>query len=188
MRMSFSNLIAFDDAPFALDQSEPVKLVGAVFAGTRFDGVLIGDIKKDGDDATSCIIKLISDSKFREHIQFLMLQGITFAGFNVVDPNQICNALCLPVLIVTRKEPDFAAIREALFKHVPGGEEKWRIIESIGPMESLNEIWIQRVEISREDAESTLRKFTLHGQIPEPLRVAHLIAGALGTGESKGRV
>ena len=36
-------------------------------------------------------------------------------------------------------------------------------------------------------AEGLLEDFTLHGKLPEPLRIAHLVAGALGRGESRGR-
>jgi uncharacterized protein len=31
------------------------------------------------------------------------------------------------------------------------------------------------------------RPCTLHGNLPEPLRLAHLIAGGVTTGESRGR-
>ena len=55
------------------------------------------------------------------------MQGIAFAGFNVVDVHTLHCALGLPVLVVARRRPDLAAIRRALVNHVRGGARKWRL-------------------------------------------------------------
>ena len=44
-----SNVIGFDDAPFERDHRGKVEVVGTVYAGLRFDGVLIGAVEKDGE-------------------------------------------------------------------------------------------------------------------------------------------
>ncbi|MEZ4568289.1 MAG: DUF99 family protein, partial [Desulfobacterales bacterium] len=113
MQQRFSNVIGFDDAPFPRDHAGKVPIVGVVYAGPRFDGVLIGDVEKDGDDAADRLGALISGSKFREHIQLVMLQGITLAGFNVVNVFALHEILNLPVLVVARKQPDMNSIRTA---------------------------------------------------------------------------
>jgi endonuclease V-like protein UPF0215 family len=38
-----------------------------------------------------------------------------------------------------------------------------------------------------EEARRIVAATTLHGNIPEPLRLAHLIAGGIVTGKSRGR-
>jgi endonuclease V-like protein UPF0215 family len=48
-------------------------------------------------------------------------------------------------------------------------------------------LWIQRAGISLESARAIVADTTLHGNIPEPLRLAHLIAGGITTGKSRGR-
>ncbi|MDJ0872965.1 MAG: DUF99 family protein, partial [Gammaproteobacteria bacterium] len=45
---SFSNVVGFDDAPFARDHRGNVRVVGAVFARDRLDGVLVGRVRRDG--------------------------------------------------------------------------------------------------------------------------------------------
>lgn len=190
MRMSrkrFSNLVGFDDAPFPRNYRGPVKLIGAVFAGLRFDGVLIGEIEKDGRDAAEVLTELIGRSRFREHLQLILLQGIAFGGFNVVDANRLHEKLGLPVLVVSRRLPDLTAIRRALLTRVPHGEEKWALIERLGPMEPVGRVHVQRVGLTPLQAESVIERFAVHSQLPEPLRVAHLIAGAIANGESRGR-
>jgi len=123
----FSNLVGFDDAPFDRDHKGKVKLVGTVYAGLRFDGVLIGEVEKDGFDAADRLATLIGGSRFAEHIQLIMLQGIAFAGFNVVDVFALHERLGLPVLVVSRKQPDMAAIQEALLSHIEAGKAKWAV-------------------------------------------------------------
>jgi len=182
-----ANSVGFDDAPFSRTQRERVAVVGAVFARTRFDGVLIGSVERDGDDATEELVRLLRSSRFDGHVQVVLLQGITFAGFNVVDVAQLASRLRRPVMVVARKRPDWERIRRVLHEHIPGGAQKWARIEALGPMEPLGSLFVQRCGLSREEAAWIVDSLALHGKLPEPLRVAHLIAGAIGRGASHGR-
>lgn len=183
----FSNVVGFDDAPFPREHRGNVKLVGTVYAGNRFDGVLIGEIEKDGFDSAQQLIELIAESRFKDHIQLIMLQGITFGGFNVVDVFAVNKKLGLPLLIVSRKPPDMPAIQKALLMHIGDGEKKWEVIDRLGDMLPAGGVFIQHVGLSRDHATAVLNQFSVHGNIPEPLRSAHLIAGALAHGQSRGR-
>jgi endonuclease V-like protein UPF0215 family len=184
----FSNVIAFDDAPFAPTHTGNVKVVGTVYARLQLNGVLVGEVEKDGLDAAQKLVELVAQSKFAQNVQLVMLQGITLAGFNVVDVFHVHKQLELPVLVVSRKQPDMAAIREALLTRVRGGAEKWALIERLGPMEAVGQVYVQRVGLSLEQARAVVEQFTVEGWIPEPLRTAHLIAGAIVEGQSRGRV
>jgi endonuclease V-like protein UPF0215 family len=163
-------------------------VVGTVFAGARLDGVLIDQVRRDGANAARTLIRMIRRSKFAQHLQLVMLQGIALAGFNVVDVFALNRELRLPVLVIARKQPDLVAVQSALLRRVPGGRRKWSIIERLGPMEPAADVFVQRVGISLEDAAIVIRRFAIHSSIPEPLRAAHLIAGAIATGRSGGRV
>jgi len=46
---------------------------------------------------------------------------------------------------------------------------------------------VQRAGLSYDEAVQVIEKFAVHSHIPEPLRTAHLIAGAVGSGQSRGR-
>ncbi len=183
-----SNLIGFDDAPFRRNSRKRVTVVGAIFANLRFDGVLIGSVKRDGDDATDQLINLLARSRFFDHVQAILLQGITFGGFNVVDIARLYEELNRPVLVVARYMPDFETIQNVLRQQIPGGLQKLARLERAGPMEAVEGVFVQRAGLSRIQAESLIRHFAVHGRIPEPLRVAHLIAGAIARGASRGRV
>ena len=183
-----SHTIGFDDAPCAPDHRGDVAIVGAVFAGLRLEGVLHSHVRRDGANATARLIDLVSRSRFGRQLQLVLLQGIAFAGFNVVDVEALHHTLGLPVLAVTRKRPRLERVRRALLAgRVPGGARKWRLIERLPPVEPAGEVFVQRIGVSAADAGAIVRRLAVHGNVPEPLRTAHLIAGALGRGESRGR-
>jgi len=188
VRRKLTNVVAFDDAPFSHGHRGEVPVVGAVCAGLRLDGVLIGRVRRDGANAARNLVRLVSESRFARHVQLVMLQGVALAGFNVVDVRFLSRRLDVPVLVVSRKQPDMDAVREALLHRVPGGAHKWKLIELLGPMEKTGPVFVQRAGLSLEEARILVDQFAIHGHIPEPLRIAHLIAGALGRGESAGRV
>ena len=171
-------MVAFDDAPFDRAHRGDVTLIGAVFAGLRLDGVLSGRVRRDGANAARVMASLIASSKFVEHLQLIMLQGIAVAGFNVVDVFALHSLTRLPVLVVSKRQPDMDAIRSVLLTRVPGGARKWRILERLGPMERCESVFVQRVGLTLEQCSAVVRRFAVNGREPEPLRVAHLIASA----------
>jgi endonuclease V-like protein UPF0215 family len=182
-----SNVVAFDDAPFERDHRGDVTLVGTVCSRTRLDGVLCGRVRRDGANATARMIALVRDSQFREHVRLVLLQGIAVAGLNVVDVVGLSRELGVPALVVARKRPNLPAMRLAVMRTGAGWERKWRLIERAGPMEALGGVYVQRAGLALDQARGVLAATTLHGKIPEPLRMAHLIAGGITTGVSRGR-
>jgi len=77
--------------------------------------------------------------------------------------------------------------RDALLEQVRGGARKWRLIEAAGPMETMAALYVQRCGITAENAARLLASLQQNSQLPEPLRVAHMIAGGVTTGESRHR-
>lgn len=187
MSKSYSQVIGIDDAPFRREHRGNVRIVGAVFAGPRLEGVLSSKVRRDGANATRVVAAMVRGCRFAPQLQAAMLQGIAFAGFNVVDIQRLCDDLGMPVLVVSRKAPDLDAIRDALRTKVPGGARKWRLIEKAGPMEPMENLWVQRAGLDEESARALLREHARHGHLPEPLRTAHLIAGGIAEGESRHR-
>ena len=183
----FSHVVGFDDGSFERDHRGNVPIVGAVFSGLRLEGVLCGHVRRDGVNSTRTIVRLVSTSKFASQLQLVMLQGIALAGFNVVDVLSLHRELGLPVLAVARREPRLDKIRAALLARVAAGERKWKLIERLGPMEPMAGIFVQRIGIDRDETEEIIRRLAVNGNIPEPLRTAHLIAGGMATGQSRGR-
>ncbi len=182
-----SHVVGFDDAPFERSHRGDVLVVGAVFAGNRMDGVVSTRVRRDGTNAAQRLIDCVTGSKYFDQLQAIILQGIAFAGFNVVDLQRLHEGTGLPVLVVARHRPDLPAIRKALLEQVRGGARKWRLIEAAGPMEAMAGLYVQRCGITAENAARLLAGLQQNSRLPEPLRVAHMIAGGVTTGESRHR-
>jgi endonuclease V-like protein UPF0215 family len=187
-KSGFSHVIGIDDAPFNPRTAGNVLIVGAVFSATRLDGVLSTKVRKDGVNSTSAIVDMVKSSRFYPQTQAILLQGIALAGFNVVDIQKVHRLLQRPVLVVSRKKPDYTAIRKALLEKVPGGKRKWALIEQAGSMEKIHNVYVQRVGMDKASAGRLIQRLAINSTIPEPLRTAHLIAGGVVDGESRHRV
>ena len=183
----YSHVVGFDDGSFTRAHRGDVVVVGAVFSHTRLEGMLAGRVRRDGRNAAATLVRLIAASQFASQLRLVLLQGVALAGFNVVDVEALQRATGMAVLVVARRRPDLSAIRRAL-ERLPGGARKWRLIERLGAMEPAAGLYVQRAGIALPDAERVLDRLALHSRLPEPLRVAHLAAGALARGRSHGRV
>ena len=187
-------ILGVDDGPFEPKSGGKVPLVGAVFRGGRWlDGVLINYIEQDGTDVTERLIEMVNRSRHRGQLRVLMVDGVTFAGFNVLDVKEVFRKTGLPVIVISRELPDMVEIRKAI-KHIPGWRERWKVIRGVGKIYSVrtksrgSPIYMQPIGIKRADAENVVKLTSTRSLIPEPLRVAHLIATAVVRGESYGRV
>ncbi len=113
-----------------------------------------------------------------------MLNGITFAGFNVVDVKVLNAETSLPVIAVTREKPNLAEIWEAL-QHLPKSGERWKAFLNAGEIFAVatrretEKIHMHVAGISAEDAQRILRLTSTRSNIPEALRAAHLIASGI---------
>jgi len=182
-----SYVVGFDDAPFDRAHRGDVAVIGAVFNRSRLEGVIKGKVRRDGANATDNIARLIERSRFGPSLQAVLLQGVTLAGFNVVDLPLLSERLGLPVVAVCRRKPDLAKIRRALLGSVRGGKRKWRVIERLGAAHKHGPIYVQHAGITWERAIALVDRFAINSHLPEPLRTAHLIAGAVARGESRHR-
>jgi endonuclease V-like protein UPF0215 family len=187
MTNHYSHVIGVDDAPFRRGYRGDVVIVGAIFAGTRLEGVVHGRVRRDGVNSTQRIAEMILKSRFASHLQLVLLQGIAVAGFNVVDIHGLAGMLSKPVMVVMRRPPDFAAIRDALLHNVPGARRKLRLVEAAGDVESMEQVFVQRAGIALSDARVVVRQLALFSHLPEPLRTAHLIAGGMSPMQTRQR-
>ena len=174
--------IGFDDAPFS-DGSELVSISGVICSKTRFEGMVWGDIEKDGLDVNETICQLLAKSKFLEQLNLLLTDGITFGGFNVVDLPYLAGELQIPCIALMRRHPDLPKFFSAM-EHVDRRDERKRRIEAAGPIHEQGGFFFQVAGCEVDQAALALQQVTDTGDVPEPLRLAHLIGAAVKLGES----
>jgi len=61
------------------------------------------------------------------------------------------------------------------------------VIERLGAARKHGSVYVQHAGISWERAIALVDRFAINSRLPEPLRTAHLIAGAIALGESRHR-
>jgi endonuclease V-like protein UPF0215 family len=181
-----------DDGKFVPHSKSQVPIVGIVFRGGYWlEGVMSTLIVVDGFDATENIAKMIANSQHQRQLRVIMLSGITFGGFNVVDIKALSFQTGLPVIAVTDRKPNLDEVYAAL-KHLPRSQERWAAVLNAGNIFSVTsrdgrrKIYVEIAGISKPLAEQVLRLTSTRSKIPEPLRVAHLVASGISLNTTQG--
>ncbi|MBW4505360.1 MAG: DUF99 family protein [Scytonematopsis contorta HA4267-MV1] len=175
--------IGFDDAPFVRGSGQKVGVAGVICAGTRFEGMVWGEIQQDGWDATDAICKLLIGGKFLPQLHVVLLDGISLGGLNIVDLPLLATRLERPCVAVMRKYPDLDAVYNAMSR-LPELELRKEVLQRAGRIYEYPPFYFQ---VSGADAPviaEVLKRLTDTGHVPEALRVAHLITSAVVKGES----
>jgi endonuclease V-like protein UPF0215 family len=174
-------VLGVDDGPFTLHRGY-APVVGVVFRGGFWlDGVLSTKVKVDGLDATDKVASMIIDSSHFCQLRIVILDGVTFGGFNVIDIKKLNAITDLPIIVVTRTKPNFDEIHEAL-KSLPRSEERWKAVQNAGPLLEVQtrsrgkKVYVETCGIREADATRIVQITSTRSSIPEALRVAHLIA------------
>lgn len=179
-------VVGIDDAPFKKFTKGKVLVIGTIFrGGTWLDGLLSTKVSIDGTNSTKKLIEMINKCKFKPQLRCILLDGIALGGFNIVDVKELNKKTKIPVMVIIRRYPDFKKINETLKKI--NKAKKYKLIEKAGPVHKLGKIFIQINGLTLEQAKSILKITCTRSLIPEPIRVAHLIASGIITGQSKGK-
>jgi hypothetical protein len=174
-------VLGVDDGPFTPHVGY-APIVGVVFRGGFWlDGVLSTRIKVDGFDATDKISSMIVESPHYRQVRVIMLDGVTFGGFNIVNIKELNAHTKLPVIVITRDKPDFKEIHAAL-RHLPRSAERWKAVGDAGQIFEVQTrsrgrtVYMEICGIHESDARRIVRLTSTRSNIPEALRVAHLVA------------
>ncbi len=176
-------VVGFDDGPFGRRRGLPVPVAGAVCRDCRFEGLVWGQVSRDGLDATDRLCGLLEGGKFLPQLHAVLLHGITLGGLNVVDLEALHQRLGIPCMAFLRKAPDFPAF-EAALKKLPDAAERLAVCRRAGPEHRAESGYFQVCGLDPQMVPGMLARLTEHGKVPEALRLAHLIARAVVTGES----
>ena len=146
------------------------------------DGVALGRTSVGGDDATSSIARLFT--KFgRNDVNIVLVSGAILSLYNVIDVDLLSKKTKLPVICLTYKET--AGIEESIRRHFPGGAEKKleayaKLGRRVGVrLRTGHRVYVRTAGVEPDTSKPVLDMFTLQGSVPEPIRVAKLLARAL---------
>lgn len=181
-----ARILGIDDSPFDKFRDKRTLVIGTFFrGGSSLDGVMSTTVAVDGADATAKIIRMVKKSKFYTQLRAIMLNGIAVGGFNVIDIQKLAAATKIPVIVVMRNYPEVGKIKSTLTRL--GMKSKVKLIEKAGEIRKAGRVYVQLSGCSLEKAMELLKISCTRSHIPEPIRVAHLIAAGIKLGESKGK-
>jgi endonuclease V-like protein UPF0215 family len=147
----------------------------------QIDGVALTHITVGGMDATEGVIRIV-ETLDRNDINFLMLSGGVIAWFNIIDPEQIHTRTGLPVLMVTYEDSE--GLEKDILHHFPGDDDRLAAYRRLGNRHPIllstgYTIYVRTWGMPEEEGRILCNAFTKDGKIPEPLRIARLIARAV---------
>ncbi len=178
-------VLGIDDSAFDKFKDKTCLIIGTVFRGGNFiDGVMTTEVDVDGTNATENITKMINRSKFKSQLRVILLDGIFMAGFNILDIEKIHATTKIPVIAVMRKIPNIRKI-ESILKKI-GMKDKVSLMKKAGKIEKCQNIYVQSKGLTSPQVREILKICCTHADIPEALRVSHIIAAGVVLGESHG--
>lgn len=135
-------------------------------------------------DSRECSLAIIELSKLLGESDLILLDGVTYAGFDVVDPDEIHTSTNAPVVVVQQYPLNLERVRRALFRNFTDAYERYVVVEkTVNRFQYLDTPWktIQycAVGIEVDKAKEYLLKTMIYSPVPEPLRIAHILASTL---------
>jgi endonuclease V-like protein UPF0215 family len=187
-------VLGLDDSPFRFSDKKTKKkllIIGVVVRVPAYvEGVLRSEVTIDGLDATDRLVQMVNNSHFKKQLKLIMLDGAAFGGFNVIDIHQVYKETGIPITTITRDEPDFSAIEKALRKHFEDWKWRFKILKKgrlVSIQTEYNPLYVKYKGIFKKELEEIIKISTVRGVIPEPIRLAHVIATGVARGESHGK-
>ncbi|UCH03327.1 MAG: DUF99 family protein [Candidatus Bathyarchaeota archaeon] len=158
-------------------------LAGIVMRTDRIiDGFTISTATVGGMDATIKVIEMYNALK-RDDINLLMINGCVISWYNVIDLHKVSKETGLPLVCVTYEESD--GLEKYFMELFPNDYEArieiYHKNKRRQPLTLRNgyTVYIRCVMMNLEEAKGILHKFTLQGAVPEPIRVARLLARSI---------
>ncbi|MGI0092024.1 MAG: DUF99 family protein [Nitrososphaerales archaeon] len=150
------------------------------------DGFVRGRLRVAGSDATRATLALY-DQLGRNDVNAIMISGSVLSLYNVLDIDQVHSELKVPVLALSFSKST-SNLAENISERFPEkiAWEKIELLDKLGRASRLKlatgyDIFVRSAGISDVSSKRLLDRFTLQGGVPEPVRVARLLAKSMAT-------
>ncbi len=181
--------VGIDDGYFPIEYKEKrlrTVLVGVLCVGTYPKDISIKTVTVDGMDGTDTAESIISELNdvCRGCLDLVFIDGVTIAGFNVIDPRKLWKNRHIPVVVIFKHDLCLPRVKEALRKHFADWKERLGIIEEVYGNSS--RVWAKwrklRMScygISCSEVAEVVSFLQTVSPMPESLRLADIIASGL---------
>ncbi|AFH42842.1 DUF99 family protein [Fervidicoccus fontis] len=175
--------IGIDDGHFEKGKNKNTVIVGVKFNGFNPVSAFIRKIGVDRTDATERGIELIQSATegINSKDVVVFLDGVTYAGFNFIDPEEIKEKTKMEIIAIFSRKPNQDKIENALRLHFSDWEYRWehiyKVIKNVRSIVNFRgKLYFFTTIENAKDAEFLIESYQLISKLPEPIRVAHIIA------------
>lgn len=146
------------------------------------DDFIFGSATLEGDDATDTILSMY-EALHRPDISYVLISGLIVSMYNIIDIRKLFDVIQIPIIGVSYN--DSKGIEDSLKHHFPNSSEsKIQAYRQLGRREKItlntsHEIFVRIEGCEINDVKHLLDGLTLHGSVPEPVRVSQLLARKL---------
>jgi len=172
----------------AIAESFKPKSTKSIFSGIVMrkdfviEGFVFGSATLEGDDATDTILEMYDELK-RPDISYVLISGLIVSMYNFIDIQKLYNFFKIPIIGISYNDSN--GLESSLKHHFPNSfESKISKYHKLGKREKItlhtsHNVFVRIEGCTLNDVTHLLNKLTLHGSIPEPIRVSQLLAKTL---------
>lgn len=174
------SLVAVDDGYFPPVKRGKTTLAAVLWERDMARRVALDLVTVDGTDATEASVRLLERLGSCASGTLVLFDGVAYAGFNFVEPLSVKSACGCEFLVYFAGPLDLEKIGDALVRHFPDWELRLEVFERA--ILGTRRVYSRRgpalvyTSLSPSDAAAVLSETQLYSPVPEPLRVAHMIA------------
>tara|TARA_B100001971_G_scaffold88241_1_gene81526 strand:- start:4160 stop:4735 length:576 start_codon:yes stop_codon:yes gene_type:complete len=145
------------------------------------DGLLFGVATLEGDDATDAILSMVKRLN-RNDINIIIISGAIISLYNIIDIDRVGQETGIPIICITFEES--GGLVQSIKRHFP---KKWeKKVEKYKKLDRRKVIYLKTgyrifartYGLDIDESKKVLDKFILQGAVPEPVRLARLLAKA----------
>ena len=145
------------------------------------DGLLFGVATLEGDDATDAILSMVKRLN-RNDINIIIISGAIISLYNIIDIDRVGQETGIPIICITFEES--GGLVQSIKRHFP---KKWeKKVEEYKKLDRRKVIYLKTgyrifartYGLDIDESKKVLDKFILQGAVPEPVRLARLLAKA----------
>ncbi len=146
------------------------------------DGFVFGSATLEGDDATDTILDMYDELQ-RPDSSYVLISGLIVSMYNIINIEKLYDSLKIPIIGISYNNSQ--GLEYTLEHHFHDSfESKLDEYQKLGKRERISlstshDVFVRKEGCTLGDVTHLLDELTLHGSIPEPIRVSQLLAKTL---------
>lgn len=184
MKKISKRILAISGGKVSLSEKKNVPIVGILWRDYVIEKCFIEFTPTDPkpSEITKNLLSLLEDQYFIEkQIKMVFIFNNILAGLGILDLNAIKEKWEVPLIIITEKEPNEDKIRN-LISELHYSDEYTKVFKNNpNNWEQLNgtRLYFLAIGIDKVQTVKNIQELQKVGHLPEPLRIADLIAKAI---------